>query len=217
LETIYQHARRALYSTLDEGVLREVSPHNLRVRTRAADREQYLSEPPSGERVRDEDASRLKALYASRRPRVQFVLSEGLNADALNENLRALLPRLRRQLADAGYHVGEVDVLVSNGRVRAGYHVGTLLDVEVLIHLVGERPGSGLNTLSAYLTYGRDGAGRSRWNPDLDHSCTTAVCGIHPKGKRPEAAAEEIAGCVGRMFDEQRSGVRLGPASKSRR
>jgi ethanolamine ammonia-lyase large subunit len=218
LDAIYRHARRALYSVLDEGVLREVSPHSLRVRTLAQDREQYLSDPSSGERVCDEDAARLKSLYATRRPQVQLVLSDGLNADALNENLRALLPRLRRQVAEAGYHVGEVDVVVANGRVRAGYHVGALLDVDVIIHLVGERPGSGLNTLSAYLTYGRDAAkGRSRWSPDLDHSCTTAVCGIHPKGKRPEVAADEIAGCVGRMFEEKRSGVRLGPAGKSRR
>jgi len=212
LESIYQHARRALYAALDEGVVREVSPHALRVRTRAPDREQYLSHPPAGERVCDEDAARLAALYPSRRPQVQLVLSDGLNADALNENLRALLPRLRRRLAEAGYYVGGVDVLVRNGRVRAGYHVGTLLDVEAVVHLVGERPGTGLNTLSAYLTYGRDAAGRTRWSPELDHSCTTAVCGIHPRGRRPEDAADEVAGYVKRMFEERRSGVRLGAA-----
>jgi len=80
----------------------------------------------------------------------------------------------------------------------------------VIVHLIGERPGTGLDTLSAYLTYGRDPAGRSRWRPDLDHACTTAVCGIHPHGKRPAIAAEEIARNVGRMLEEHRSGVALG-------
>ena len=213
LSTIYGHARRALYATLDEALLRDVSPHGLRVNTRARDREEYLSDPPSGERICDADAARIAALYPARRPQLQFVLSDGLNADALNEHLRELLPRLRRLLEGAGYHAGGADIIVRNGRLRAGYHVGALLDVEVIIHLIGERPGTGLNTLSAYLTYGRDAAGRPRWSPDLDNSCTTAVCGVHPRGKRPSAAADEVARYVKRMFEEKRSGVRLGPAA----
>ena len=212
LATIYQHARRALYSTLDAAVLREASPRHCRVRTLARDREEYLSHPPSGERLRDEDAARVRGLYPARRPRVQLVVSDGLNADALNEQLRELLPMLRGMLTDAGYHVGGAEVIVHNGRVRAGYHVGALLDVEAIVHLIGERPGTGLNTLSAYLTYGRDAAGRARWSADLDHSCTTAVCGVHPRGRPPRAAAEEIARCVHRMFEEGGSGVR--PAAR---
>jgi ethanolamine ammonia-lyase large subunit len=216
LRTIYEHARRALYAALDEGVLREVSPRHVRVRTGANDREQYLSHPPSGERLRAEDIKTVAALYSSRRPQVQLVLSDGLNADALNENLRAVLPRLRRELTEAGLHVGEVDLWITNGRVRAGYHVGELLGVDVVVHLIGERPGTGLNALSAYVTYGRDAAGRSRWSTALDHACTTAVCGIHPKGKRPDVAVEEIVGCVVRIFEERRSGVALGSGFKNR-
>jgi ethanolamine ammonia-lyase large subunit len=210
LRSIYEHARRALYAALDEGVVREVSPRHVRVCTGALDREQYLADPPAGERLRAEDRETVAALYSSRPPQVQFVLSDGLNADALNENLRAVLPRLRRGMTEAGLHVGEVDVVVTNGRVRAGYHVGELLGADVIVHLIGERPGTGLNTLSAYLTYGRDESGRSRWSPGLDHACTTAVCGIHPRGKRPDAAVEEITGCVLRMFEGRRSGVALG-------
>lgn len=216
LESIYKHARRALYAALDAAVVRDVCPSSLRARTLANDREQYLSDPPAGERLRAEDASRVAALYGARRPQVQLVLSDGLNADALNENLRAVLPRLRRELTGAGLHVGGTDVVVTNGRVRAGYHVGELLGADSIIHLVGERPGTGLNTLSAYLTYGRDASGRLRWSPGLDHACTTAVCGIHPKGKRPDAAVEEITGCLVRMLRERRSGVALGSGFKIR-
>jgi ethanolamine ammonia-lyase large subunit len=147
---------------------------------------------------------------------VQFVLSDGLNADALNENLRAVLPRLRRGLAEAGLHVGETDVVISNGRVRAGYHAGELTGVDLVVHLIGERPGTGLNTLSAYVTYGRDRGGGLRWSPALDHACTTAVCGINRKGKRPEAAVEEITGCVARACEERRSGVALGSGFRKR-
>ena len=141
---------------------------------------------------------------------MQIVLSDGLNANALNANLRTLLPPLRHELAKLGCHVGEFDIFIANGRVRAGYHVGALLDVEVIIHLIGERPGTGWDLLSAYLTYGRDARGGTRWHTGLDHSCTTALCGINPSGKPPAKAAQEIAASVSRMLAARVSGVALG-------
>jgi ethanolamine ammonia-lyase small subunit len=209
LDAIYANARQALYAVVDDAVIRDTCGTHVRVCTTATDREDYLAHPPSGERVRRDDERVLTALYSSRRPQVQIVVSDGLNANAVNEQLRALLPPLRRLLADAGCDVGEAVVVVRNGRVRAGYHVGAFVLPSVIVHILGERPGTGLNTVSAYLTYGRDEAGRPRWDSALDHSCTTAVCGIHPKGKRPGIAADEIAHTVGRIVEQRRSGVAL--------
>lgn len=211
VETIYRNARQALYAEVEAAVMRDASPRHLRVRSTARDREQYLSSPPSGERICEQDASSILSLYNLRRPQAQIVISDGLNANAVNENLRAVLPGLRRGLTEAGYEVGGTDIFVQNGRVRIGYHAGALLGVDVIIHLIGERPGTGLNTLSAYITYGRDASGHLRWSPDLDHACTTAICGIHPGGKRPEEAVSQIVECTIRMFEERRSG--LGPPS----
>lgn len=209
IDAIYAHARRALYSRLDDAVIKVPSPRRLRVRTNAIDREDYLAHPPAGELICAQDASRIRALYGTIRPSVQIVISDGLNANAVNENLRLVLPALRRMLAQAGHFVGDSDIVIENGRVRAGYHAGLLLDVELVIHLIGERPGTGLETMSAYLTYGRDNAGRSRWGAKVDHSWTTAVCGIHQKGKPPEVAVEEMTRLVNAMFDQQCSGVAL--------
>ena len=202
IDAIYAHARRALYAKIDESVIEDVSPRHLRVRTNATDRDDFLAHPPAGESICEQDASRIRALYRTARPRVQVVISDGLNANALNENLRLVLPALRQRLAQAGQLVGDSDVVIENGRVRAGYHVGLLLDVELVVHLIGERPGTGIDTMSAYLTYGRDKAGQSRWSPNVDHSWTTAVCGIHHRGKRPEVAVEEIARLVSAMFEQ---------------
>lgn len=209
IDSIYAHARRALYAKLDDAVIRDVSAHHLRVQTNASDRDDYLAHPAAGEVICEQDAARIGELYPTTRPRVQLVISDGLNANAVNQNLRFVLPRLRRQLAEDGHNVGSVDIVVRNGRVRAGYYVGCLLDVEAVVHLIGERPGTGIDTMSAYLSYGRNAAGRSRWGPSFEHSWTTAVCGIHHRGKRPEAAADEIARLVSRMFEQQRSGVAL--------
>jgi ethanolamine ammonia-lyase large subunit len=212
MAAIYAQARRALYAVLDDGVVRAVSPHHVRVRTPSRDRDDYLAHPRSGESIRDEDAQRIASQVASRgarRPPVQIVISDGLNANASNLTLRAVLPPLRRDLAAAGVHTSDVDVVIQNGRVRAGYHVGAIVDADAVVHFIGERPGTGLDTLSAYLTYGRDVAGQSRWSPGLDHAATTAVCGIHRAGKPPSEAVDEVARLLRRILDTRRSGVAL--------
>jgi ethanolamine ammonia-lyase large subunit len=212
VDAIYAQARRALYAVIDANVVAAVSPRHVRARTRAHDRDDYLAHPPSGESIGDKDVARIRAALASagsRPPQLQIVVSDGLNANAVNENLRVLLPRLRHALAAAGLHVSDVDVVIDNGRVRAGYHAGSIVDPDVVVHFIGERPGTGLDTLSAYITYGRDSAGRSRWTSDLDHSATTAICGIHRQAKPPAAAVDEIARLLRRIVDSRSSGVAL--------
>src|SRR4029450_3272023 len=120
-----------------------------------------------------------------------------------------MLPRVRRELLAAGCRVGDRDVIVRNGRVRAGYEIRGLVGADIVVPLIGERPGTGLNTLSAYITYGRDAAGQPRWSPGLDHSLTTAICGIHERGKPPDVAAGEIVRTVQRILEQRRSGVSL--------
>jgi len=213
LDAIYANARAALYATVDEHVIEDAAVRPVHVRTAATSRDDYLSHPPAGERLRDDDARGVARLYPTRRPQVQMVISDGLNANAVNEQLRVLLPELRRAFASGGHHVGESVVVVQNGRVRVGYEIGALTGATVVVHLLGERPGTGLNTLSAYVTYGLDAAGQSRWSRSLDHSVTTAICGIHPKGKPPLAAAREIASAVGRMIERRRSGVALATST----
>jgi ethanolamine ammonia-lyase large subunit len=210
VEAIYANARAALYAVLDDAVLNDACGTWLPVRTAAGGRNQYLAEPSAGERLCDEDARAVSRLYASRWPQVQMIVSDGLNANAVNEQLRGLLPALRRALVRDGRQVGDTVIAVRNGRVRAGYEIGGSAGAEVVVHLIGERPGTGLNTLSAYVTYGRDDAGAFRWSRDLPHSMTTAVCGIHRKGKPVEAAVAEVSNVVARIFKERRSGVALG-------
>jgi ethanolamine ammonia-lyase small subunit len=143
------------------------------------------------------------------------VISDGLNANAINEQLREVLPGLRRALSSDGRHVGGHDIVVRNGRVRVGYEIGGLVGAAIVVHVIGERPGTGLNTASVYITYGRDEAGLPRWRRGLDHSMTNAVCGIHPKGKSPQAASAEVARLVSRISEERRSGVALAKRTDS--
>jgi ethanolamine ammonia-lyase large subunit len=212
LETLYRHARKALYATLDPAVIRDCCPQHIAIATNSVDREEYLAHPVTGELICSKDCAALKRLRESITtiPQVMIVISDGLNADAVNENLRSVLPGLRWSLQEVGLQVDGTDVVISNGRVRAGYHAAQLTGPDILIHLIGERPGSGLNQLSAYLTYGRDPDGAFRWAPDMDHSCTSAICSIHPGGKTPEAAVADMLQIVRRMQELKCSGVALG-------
>ena len=207
VEALYAHARAALYARIQDVIVREATAKSVRVRTAARDRDDYLAHPPAGQVLADDAVRVVANLHDGRRPGIQIVVSDGLNGNAINAQLRSVLPPLRRRLAAAGHHVAETDIVVENGRVRVGYEIGGLVGAELVVHLIGERPGTGLDTVSAYITYGRDDHGRIRWSGALDHSSTTAVCGVHPRGKPPEVAVEEIATVVTRALVERRTGV----------
>ena len=56
LDAIYDNARAALYAVVDAAVIRDATTRPVLVRTASASRDEYLSAPSSGERLRDEDA-----------------------------------------------------------------------------------------------------------------------------------------------------------------
>ena len=195
---------------VDEGVIRDATSHaraRADERRRAATTIWRIRRPASGCATRT--PARSPALYPARRPQVQFVVSDGLNANAINEQLApaaaAAAPaagrpadtrrRRRHRRAERTRPRGLRDRRSRRRRRRRSHHRRAARD--------GAQHRIGVSHLRA----GR--GGRTRWGRSLDHSATTAICGIHPKGKPPQAAAEEIARTVQRMIDQRRSGVAL--------
>jgi ethanolamine ammonia-lyase large subunit len=91
--------------------------------------------------------------------------------------------------------VAEQNILVESGRVRAGYRIGEQLfkskqGPRNVFHIVGERPGTGHNTLSVYLTR----ADASDWSTPntVDHNITRVVSGIARTTLQPEKAARDV-------------------------
>ncbi len=211
LDHVFRHAREALYRRVARATLEDASGAYLEVSTTSRSREEYLSRPPTGERIDDAGIRDIQALRAGRSaPQVQIVISDGLNADAVNENLGDLLRPLKARLREANAPPG-TDIVVRNGRVRAGYHIGSIVKARLVIHLIGERPGTGSNNLSAYVTYGQTCDGRSLW-PHIEHANTTALCSINRHlGVRPAAAAGRIAKLVALMTRHRCSGLALIP------
>jgi ethanolamine ammonia-lyase large subunit len=184
------------------------------VRTPSSDRADYILHPPTGERL-DASGSNIVAALRDRRAGswdVQLVISDGLNALALTDegHLEPYLRRLRGELDAAGFALAPEPIVVTGGRVRAGYRIGEILYGKrsdsaarpAILHLIGERPGSGHHAYSVYIT----AAPVAVWADTgrVDHNITRVVSGIADTALPPERAAVETA----KILVEQARGAR---------
>ena len=193
---IYDDAKISIWKELDDTFVATV-PDVVRLRTQSASRTDYILHPVSGEHLSEDsklllDDLRLKSESCD----TQIVISDGLNALAVTDadQLLTLVSRLRADLAVAGFRASPANLIVDAGRVRAGYRIGERLfggrkGRLALLHVIGERPGSGHHTLSVYMTVA-DGAD---WSiPDkIDHDITKVVSGIALTALSPELGAIE--------------------------
>ncbi|QSQ27687.1 ethanolamine ammonia-lyase subunit EutB [Pyxidicoccus parkwayensis] len=215
LRALYEDAKAGLWSELSESAVAQLSDGVL-LRTCSEDRRDYILHPPSGERLDTESelAVRMLRLRQAGQWDAQIVISDGLDARSLMDegHLKPFLTELRRELVAAGWHVAPEHVVVKYGRVRAGYQVGELLfgDAEesaprALVHVIGERPGSGHHAFSAYLS----APSARAWGVQgrVDHDITRLIAGISDTSVRPEAAAREAV----RILAELAASARTEP------
>ncbi|WP_375745893.1 ethanolamine ammonia-lyase subunit EutB [Corallococcus interemptor] len=198
---LYDDGKVGLWSELSDAAVESI-PRAARLKTRSLDRRDYILHPPSGESLDEASEATVRALrdqYAGRYD-AQVVVSDGLDPRSLMDegHLAPFLTRLRAELEATGWRVAPEVLVVKHGRVRAGYQVGHLLfgaegdpHPRALVHVIGERPGSGHHAFSAYLTapdadtWAKPGA--------VDHDRTRLIAGISDTSVRPEDAAVESA------------------------
>lgn len=196
IHRIYHDAKRSIWQTWDPSFVASL-PERVELETRSVDRADYIQHPTSGERLSDRSLDRVRQLRGEiADAEFVIVVSEGLNALAAMDpgQLMPLVQGLRDELKSAGKRVAEPLLVVHSGRVRAGYRIGEELfrgidGQRTLLHIIGERPGSGHHTLSVYMTRA-DGAEWSQ--PDrVDHNITRVVSGIATTALPPAVAAKE--------------------------
>jgi ethanolamine ammonia-lyase large subunit len=204
---LYEDSKAGIWSEFSTDFLATL-PRAVPLRTHATSRRDYILHPPSGEQLDAASERTLEALRAQHAGRwnVQLVVSDGLDPRSLMDegHLLPFLAALRPRLEAAGYRVAPELLVVSLGRVRAGYRAGEVLfadappeEPRALLHLIGERPGSGHHSFSAYLT-----APRARlWarRGAVDHDITRVVAGISDTSLRPEPAAAEVVRLLGKL------------------
>jgi len=192
VDRIYEDGKLSIWAELSPEFIATV-PAVHRVSTQSQDRLDYILHPESGESLALSSLRDLETLTQSRRDNydVQIVVSDGLNAHSIMDegHLLPFLTSLRSELASAGLNAAPENLLVTAGRVRTGYKIGETLfanaaDPRTILHIIGERPGTGHHTFSVYITQ----ASGEQWGEpnNVDHNITRVVSGIASTALQPQ-------------------------------
>lgn len=210
IQHIYDDAKVSIWMQLNDAFVATL-PNALRLRTRSVDRMEYILKPVTGEHLSEESA----ATIANHRQtfgddfNTQIVISDGLNALAVTDGdqLLQLVNKIRSELAGTEFTLSPVNLVIDSGRVRAGYRIGEQLFKDgvgqfTILHIIGERPGTGHHTLSVYITKAN---GQTWGTPDsVDHNITKVVSGIANTALSPGLGGAETA----KILRQTETGVR---------
>jgi len=199
IRELYADAKKAIWAEFTPAFIKTI-PNAVQVSTLSKDRENYIVHPDTGEKFSEQSVAALEKLrdsWAGKDPDVQIVISDGLNADSImaQGHLMPYIEEVRKELKDAGITVGEQNIVVTSGRVRAGYMAGDILfgksdanKNKAVLHIIGERPGTGQNAYSVYIAAPK----ASVWaEKKCDHNIVKVVCGISTMATKPEDAAKQ--------------------------
>jgi ethanolamine ammonia-lyase small subunit len=166
--------------------------------SQAASKAEFLRRPDLGRGLNEES----KQLILSGCPKgvdLQVAIGDGLSATAVSSQAPQLLDRLHEAAANRGWTFGR-PFLVRYCRVGVMNEIGDLLGPEVVVLLIGERPGlATAESLSAYLAY------RPRLG-DTDAQ-RNLISNIHARGVGIEEATARIIALADQFRQIGRSGV----------
>ena len=194
-------ARDAVHLPLDvDALVADLEAQGLapvRVESRATSRVEYLTRPDLGRQLAPASRDALERLAGARDAGVCIVIADGLSAIAAQRHAAPLIA----ELAQAGVTAAHV-VIATQARVALGDEIGECLGAEMVVMLLGERPGlSSPDSLGAYLTWAPR-AGRA----DSERNC---VSNIRPEGLALPAAAGRIAWLVREARRRRVTGIAL--------
>jgi ethanolamine ammonia-lyase small subunit len=162
--------------------LDEIGFKSLLVNSAALNRAEYLRRPDLGRRLDTVSQQRLASMQIDGRFDVVFVVGDGLSARATRLHAIPLLAAARDQLPD--WRIGPV-VIAERARVAIGDEIGEALKADMVVVLIGERPGlSSPDSLGVYLTY-KPQIGRT----DAERNC---ISNIRPDGLAYGVAAHRL-------------------------
>lgn len=191
-------ARDAVFRDVDENLLREMGLFS--VQTRCESRNEHLTRPDLGRQLSDEVKRELKS-KCQLAPQVQIYVADGLSSQAVDSNLRDILPPLMDGLQDFGIRTG-TPFFLRFGRVPAMDVVSETLEAEVTCVLLGERPGlATANSMSAYIAY--------KATVGMPEARRTVVSNIHSGGIPAVEAGAHIAQLLKTILERKQSGVDL--------
>lgn len=195
----HARARDAVHNALTPGVVEQGLEGwpLLHVHSGAPDRATYLLRPDLGRQLRPEDATVLRG----EKSQLAIVIADGLSATATMAHGAALARAIVERVGQ-NWQIGPM-VIAHQARVALGDEIGEALGAEMVVVLIGERPGlSAADSLSAYLTWAP-----RRGRLDSERNCISNI--RPPHGWSIADAADEIARILSRARAARCTGVAL--------
>ena len=206
IRRIYADAKQSIWAEFDDA-FRKSQVGSIMLFTESAERRDYILHPTTGERL---VAASVAAVDAEREAQeaacdVQVVVSDGLNPLAIMDlgQFEPFLAAVHDGLVVAGHSTATRRMLVTSGRVRIGYRIGERLfgglsGPRAVLHVVGERPGTGHHTFSVYITCRRG----DEWAVAgaTDHQHTRVVAGIATTALDPRIGAADVLRVLDAMW-----------------
>ncbi|HWG51017.1 MAG TPA: ethanolamine ammonia-lyase subunit EutC [Candidatus Acidoferrales bacterium] len=166
--------------------------------TRGRSKDEYLLRPDLGRGFNE--ASELK--ITSNCPKavdLQIVIGDGLSVTAMAAQVPPLLPLIAQAAERRNWKLGRPFV-VRHCRVGIMNQVGELLQPQIVVLLIGERPGlATAESLSAYMAF--------RPGPNDSDARRNLVSNIHARGVQVETAALRIINLAAQMRAQELSGI----------
>lgn len=172
----------------------------LKTQTIVKDKDEYLMRPDLGKKLSEESK---KAILekCEKGKQVQIIVVDGLSSTAIESNVEDVMPALIQGLKAEGLSVG-TPFFVKYGRVGIQDEIAMLLNCDVIVELVGERPGlTTAESMSAYMIY--------RPSEKTVEADRTVISNIHRAGTPPAEAGAHMATVVKKMIVNKASGVTL--------
>jgi ethanolamine ammonia-lyase small subunit len=201
--TATQLALRLDHAAARDAVCTEIDlprdlPGLFKLATRATSKEEYLLRPDLGRQLNDEARQTLLQRCPTG-AELQVAVGDGLSAAAVLTQVPRLLPLLEQEARQRGWDFGQ-PFFIRHCRVGVLNDIGELLHPEVVVLLIGERPGlATAQSLSAYMAY-RPRPGHTDANRNL-------ISNIHARGVSPQEAAPRIVALAEQMRRLGTSGV----------
>jgi ethanolamine ammonia-lyase small subunit len=190
----------ALYRDVDQKLLDEFKLFTVQTKVTGG-KQEYLLRPDLG-RLLNDDAKRIINEKCQKNVNIQLVVGDGLSAAAIEANLRQIFPVIRQGVQTAGLTFG-TPFFIKYARVGVMNDVGELIKPDVVILLIGERPGLGrAESMSAYMGY------KPKYgDTDADRD---VVCNIFENGgTNPLEGGAFVVQIAQKMRKNQASGVKL--------
>jgi ethanolamine ammonia-lyase small subunit len=164
-------------------------------------KQEYLLRPDLGRKLSD-DARRVITEKCTKNPKIQVCVGDGLSAQAIESNIRKIFPVIQQGCQAAGLSMG-TPFFIKYCRVGVMNDIGDLINPEVLMLLIGERPGLGrADSMSVYLGY-HPQAGHTDADRDV-------ICNIYDNGgTNPLEAGAFAVQFAQKMLRQQAAGVKL--------